>query len=282
MIRVLVHDRRDRRVFSFAQESVRIGRGKDNDLVLELEGVSREHARLFIEDGELVIEDLSSASGVFVRRRKVTRQVLEGDEVIGIGGSILGARLDRFEPEDVVEAEEATFLQTLRRQPRDDEARSVYADWLEEHGKSARAEFLRAQMTLRTSSPKALAFRDASKRLRKLASKVGIGWRARVAMTFIEGSTCGLPRRKLELAFEVECPKRWDEMLPTNDDGIRHCPACDEDVVYCSTIEQARTQAELGGCVALDIAVERSEWDMKHVELRGRPVPNFASLGSKK
>src|SRR5689334_524468 len=40
------------------------------------------------------------------------------------------------------------FLEAIRKAPEDDTPRLVYADWLEEHGDDARAEFIRIQCTL--------------------------------------------------------------------------------------------------------------------------------------
>jgi uncharacterized protein (TIGR02996 family) len=41
-----------------------------------------------------------------------------------------------------------TFLQAIRSSPDDDTPRLVYADWLEEHGQSDRAAFIRVQCRL--------------------------------------------------------------------------------------------------------------------------------------
>ena len=43
---------------------------------------------------------------------------------------------------------EESFLQAIREHPDDDTPRLVYADWLEEHGDPARAEFVRVQVAL--------------------------------------------------------------------------------------------------------------------------------------
>src|SRR6516162_306803 len=40
------------------------------------------------------------------------------------------------------------FLATILERPDDDAPRLVFADWLEEHGESARAEFIRVQIEL--------------------------------------------------------------------------------------------------------------------------------------
>ncbi len=45
-------------------------------------------------------------------------------------------------------ADELSFLDAIRAQPEDDAVRLVFADWLEEHGQQARAEFIRLQCRL--------------------------------------------------------------------------------------------------------------------------------------
>src|SRR5947209_5646412 len=45
-------------------------------------------------------------------------------------------------------SEEKGLLAAIRDNPEDDDLRRVYADWLEEHGRSDRAEFLRLQVDL--------------------------------------------------------------------------------------------------------------------------------------
>src|SRR5260370_19777710 len=44
--------------------------------------------------------------------------------------------------------DEIAFLRTIQEQPHDDAPRLVFADWLEEHGDTARAEFIRVQIDL--------------------------------------------------------------------------------------------------------------------------------------
>lgn len=43
---------------------------------------------------------------------------------------------------------EKAFIQSIREAPRDDAPRLIFADWLEEHGQSDRAEFIRVQCRL--------------------------------------------------------------------------------------------------------------------------------------
>ncbi len=66
-----------------------IGRSSDLDLVLIEDMVSRKHAKLTLEGGQITISDLGSTNGTFVNGEKVTRARLkEGDRVL-IGTSIL-------------------------------------------------------------------------------------------------------------------------------------------------------------------------------------------------
>src|SRR4051794_39815561 len=44
--------------------------------------------------------------------------------------------------------QDEAFLQAIIERPDDDTPRLVYADWLEEHGDAARAEFIRVQCQL--------------------------------------------------------------------------------------------------------------------------------------
>lgn len=66
-----------------------IGRSSELDMVLVEEMVSRRHARILLQDGEISIEDLGSTNGTFVNGEKIQRGTLrEGDRIL-IGTSIL-------------------------------------------------------------------------------------------------------------------------------------------------------------------------------------------------
>ncbi|MBA2663937.1 MAG: FHA domain-containing protein [Bradymonadaceae bacterium] len=60
--------------FSFDHGSYVIGRLEDSDIVLPSSSVSRQHARVFVENGRCYIEDLGSANGVIVDGQRVVSQ----------------------------------------------------------------------------------------------------------------------------------------------------------------------------------------------------------------
>jgi hypothetical protein len=62
-----------RHAFTLHQDVTTIGRGLGNDVLLQDETVSRQHARLTFMGGQWVIEDVNSANGVFVNKTRVRR-----------------------------------------------------------------------------------------------------------------------------------------------------------------------------------------------------------------
>ncbi|MCZ6805394.1 MAG: DUF4388 domain-containing protein [Deltaproteobacteria bacterium] len=66
-----------------------IGRSSELDMVLVEDMVSRRHAKISVEAGDIFLEDLGSTNGSFVNGEKVTRTKLaEGDRIL-IGTSII-------------------------------------------------------------------------------------------------------------------------------------------------------------------------------------------------
>jgi chromosome segregation ATPase len=63
----------------------RIGRGGDNELVLDTKHVSRYHAVLLAGPVHTTIEDLNSTNGVFVNGRRVSRQALKDGDRVTVG-----------------------------------------------------------------------------------------------------------------------------------------------------------------------------------------------------
>lgn len=81
--------------FRIIGTQARIGRGYDNDVIVDDPYVAAEHLRVFRdEDGNLVAEDLGSANGTFVdgNKGRVSRFIVDGRHPIRIGHTYLRIR----------------------------------------------------------------------------------------------------------------------------------------------------------------------------------------------
>ncbi len=64
---------------------VTIGRAPDNDIPIDNLAVSNYHARVYLEAGSLVVEDLNSLNGSFLNDIRVERAMLKDGDTILIG-----------------------------------------------------------------------------------------------------------------------------------------------------------------------------------------------------
>ena len=64
---------------------VTIGRAPDNDIQIDNLAVSNYHARVYLEAGSLVVEDLNSLNGSFLNDIRVERAMLKDGDAILIG-----------------------------------------------------------------------------------------------------------------------------------------------------------------------------------------------------
>jgi FHA domain len=64
---------------------VTIGRSPDNDIVIDNLAVSNHHARVYVEAGALVLEDLNSLNGTFLNDIRIERTMVKNRDVILIG-----------------------------------------------------------------------------------------------------------------------------------------------------------------------------------------------------
>jgi uncharacterized protein (TIGR02996 family) len=176
------------------------------------------------------------------------------------------------------------FLRKLLADPTDDTTRLVYADWLDEQGDRTakkKAEFLR--LSVRAAEPdNAGPRRRRRQRLQSLAAWLDTRWLVVVSRLKVENcarppagesAASGTGGMRLTLPrFEVICDKRWDEMKPTADPGVRFCEACRENVHYCDTIMAAREHAQEGHCIAVDLGIPRKDDDLTPRRMwMGRP-----------
>jgi pSer/pThr/pTyr-binding forkhead associated (FHA) protein len=69
----------------FDQPCLTIGRGADNDVVIDDPLLSRVHARIVSIGEDRIIEDLQSSNGTLVNGRPLVRQILQHQDVIELG-----------------------------------------------------------------------------------------------------------------------------------------------------------------------------------------------------
>ncbi|MBN2738772.1 MAG: FHA domain-containing protein [Spirochaetales bacterium] len=84
-----------------------IGRSRTSHLILPLKDVSRNHARIFKKDDELIIMDLESTNGTFLNNRKI-----EGEERLQNGDFVHFGRhkFQIFQKQEEDEASDITFI----------------------------------------------------------------------------------------------------------------------------------------------------------------------------
>ncbi len=75
--------------YIFDQSTVTLGASDDNDLVLDDEKASREHARIFQEGDDWLIEDLGSTNGSWVNHVKIRVAYLKSGCTLRLGSSQL-------------------------------------------------------------------------------------------------------------------------------------------------------------------------------------------------
>jgi len=69
----------------FDRETLLIGRSRDNDVVIDNLSVSRYHAKLFLRDGQVILEDQGSENGCLVNGRSVARAAITDEDEVFIG-----------------------------------------------------------------------------------------------------------------------------------------------------------------------------------------------------
>ena len=84
------------RTYEISTPLIILGRGTDCDLRLVDPGVSRHHAEIRVEDGEVVLVDLGSTNGTFVNGQPVRRVTLTDGTRVTLGRTTLVFRRDRI------------------------------------------------------------------------------------------------------------------------------------------------------------------------------------------
>lgn len=249
------------------EDDVTIGSAETDDIRVVGERIAPTHARVRRAQGRYTLEAVRSAS--INGARVISPALLHHDDRIAVGDVTLTLDVapvysaefpdDDFFSEEITEerlfaaaapaAREAELLAAIAAGQ--DDARMVYADWLEERGETVRAEFLRVD----TGDPANAA------RLRELSPQLDVAWRARVARVPLEN--CNSAGAEPPLAFAFECPRTWSALAPTDRTEVRFCNACERHVYYCATISDAQHRAHYQGeCVAVDTALVRRPGDL--------------------
>ena len=82
---VLKFERTQLKEVPLGTHPVTIGRAPDNDIQIDNLAVSNYHARVYVEAGSLVVEDLNSLNGSFLNDIRVERAMLKDGDTILIG-----------------------------------------------------------------------------------------------------------------------------------------------------------------------------------------------------
>ena len=82
---VLKFEKANLKEVPLGSQPVTIGRAPDNDIQIDNLAVSNYHARVYVEAGSLVVEDLNSLNGSFLNEMRVERAMLKDGDSILIG-----------------------------------------------------------------------------------------------------------------------------------------------------------------------------------------------------
>jgi pSer/pThr/pTyr-binding forkhead associated (FHA) protein len=86
---VLKFDSQVLKEVALGASAVTIGRAPDNDIHIDNLAVSNHHARVYTDEGRLVLEDLDSLNGTFLNQTRVKREWLNAGDNISIGKHVI-------------------------------------------------------------------------------------------------------------------------------------------------------------------------------------------------
>lgn len=151
----------------------------------------------------------------------------------------------------------ASELEMVERSRSNLEDASLYANWLEGGGYLHRAAFLRA-MTRHAERAEILEIPQP---------EAESTWRAGVSR---------LPIIGCEPVMEFKCPKRWEDLTPTDVATVRHCSACDKPVYFVSRLEDIEARARARQCVAFDTPLPEARNSYARWQFESYPNPHPA------
>ena len=86
---VMIHGPDLGKKYALAQDSFTIGRDSKNELVLDLDNVSRRHALITTREGQSFVQDLDSTNGTYLNDAEVvSEQPLRSGDYLKVGGAI--------------------------------------------------------------------------------------------------------------------------------------------------------------------------------------------------
>ena len=77
------------RVYPLVKAIINIGRGLENDVVIDDLRVSRNHAQLRAVHGQYVLFDLNSTRGTFINGNRIVQAILYPHDTISLGDVLL-------------------------------------------------------------------------------------------------------------------------------------------------------------------------------------------------
>jgi len=83
---LIIHGHREVRL---TQPIITLGRGLENDIILDHHGISRNHAQIRLRKHQWMLFDLNSSSGTFVNGDRITEAALRTGDVISLAASKL-------------------------------------------------------------------------------------------------------------------------------------------------------------------------------------------------
>jgi uncharacterized protein (TIGR02996 family) len=152
--------------------------------------------------------------------------------------------------------EDRAFIRAILTNQAELTAWLIYADWLDEHDNPLQAEFLRSMARRGQLSNTEPEWYMVEERLQELRAVLEPVWVEVFDRPKIENCP-------ISPAFRFKCPKQWEALKVTGTPTVRHCDACDENVHYCHTLEEAQAHARQGHCVAVQLGVLRYPDDLK-------------------